>query len=587
MSASTAEAATAASEQAQWLARIKRANGREGNYLGAYYLALQALAQWPQTLLFEHQAILALARLGALGRAIDWYAKIESSGRLPTAADGKLASEFAGLHGRLLKDLARVGPANKAKQYRRESAQTYASAFDRLGEYYLAINAASMYLACGDKRRAKQYAERALELAAAQNPADYWSEATQAEAQLILGQADAATAMLRAAAARVRLAREQTGNDNLDEVASTRRQLTWVAELAGAPLEILSELPTPRVLNWGAKPLPKLRSSLIDVGAAAGRTTIACGPLLSATDVEIADALLASGAKLHLVLPCEAERLAAHMRAHGSGVMDKFARLVGHPENVETLVVTKEGDTNEATVKQLCRQLARGLALLRARHLGVEPRLAHPGRGGGMVFAAIPAGNVDIVRDESAPKAPARMIRQPHAIVFGDVRGFSALSEAEQLIFIEHIVGGFAQAIKGCGKVEYAETAGDGLFIVLPDVLSAIDCCLRLQKVLVPRRLRGWGLPERLGIRLSAHVGPLYRRYDAVIRRHKFVGMEVIRTARIEPVTPVGEIFVTEQFAAMLAFAASDTFICEYAGLQPMAKNFGVCRMYSLRRTHL
>jgi len=62
--------------------------------------------------------------------------------------------------------------------------------------------------------------------------------------------------------------------------------------------------------------------------------------------------------------------------------------------------------------------------------------------------------------------------------------------------------------------------------------------------------------------------------------------MEVIRTARIEPVTPVGEIFVTEQFAAMLAFTARDTFICEYAGLQPMAKNFGECRMYSLRRAH-
>jgi hypothetical protein len=68
-----------------------------------------------------------------------------------------------------------------------------------------------------------------------------------------------------------------------------------------------------------------------------------------------------------------------------------------------------------------------------------------------------------------------------------------------------------------------------------------------------------------------------------VIRRDKFCGMEVIRTARIEPVTPVGEIYVTEQFAATLACAAGERYLCEYAGVQPMAKNFGECRMYSLR----
>lgn len=124
---------------------------------------------------------------------------------------------------------------------------------------------------------------------------------------------------------------------------------------------------------------------------------------------------------------------------------------------------------------------------------------------------------------------------------------------------------------------------GDGLFIVLSDVLSAIDCCFRLREVLLPESVARAGLPCHLGIRLSAHVGPLFRRYDKVIRRYKFVGMEVIRTARIEPVTPVGEIFVTEQFAASLAFTARNTYVCEYAGLQPMAKSFGECRMYSLR----
>jgi hypothetical protein len=71
------------------------------------------------------------------------------------------------------------------------------------------------------------------------------------------------------------------------------------------------------------------------------------------------------------------------------------------------------------------------------------------------------------------------------------------------------------------------------------------------------------------------------------IAREKFCGMEVIRTARIEPVTPVDEIYVTEQFAASLACVSNDAFIREYAGLQPMAKGFGECRMYALRRREI
>ena len=86
-----------------------------------------------------------------------------------------------------------------------------------------------------------------------------------------------------------------------------------------------------------------------------------------------------------------------------------------------------------------------------------------------------------------------------------------------------------------------------------------------------------------LGLRLSAHFGPVFEGLDRVTRRVKFFGKEVVRTARIEPVTPPGETYVTEQFAATLAFAAPGRFACDYVGRQAMAKGFGECRMYSLR----
>lgn len=574
------DAAASTPGRAEWLERIQRANGNEGNYLAAYDLSVKALAAWPDAMVFEHQAILALARAGALNRALERYRRLDEAGRFATLTDLDLSAEFAGLFGRLLKDCASGSSIEDAKKHRLESAIAYASAFERLGKYYLAINAASMYLSCGKSGKARHYAQVALELAAAQREQDYWSHVTQAEASLILGQAGAAIDMLKAAANDRLASLAVNGTENLDAVATTRRQLTWVASLVHAPADIVDHLPKPRVLNWISR--PDLLLSHNPFSFAPGQTVIAFGPLMSAADLLIADALLEVGANVHLVLPCEPDSLASRVFPDQPESLEKLARVLGS-ERARVTLVTKEGSPDEPASTLLCQQQARGLALLRGRSLVVAPELVVPGDGT-LAYGAIPSGNGDIAG--SAPRVGARSngVRKPHAIVFGDVRGFSMLNETEQLTFLEHVIGGFADALHACEGVEYAETAGDGLFIVLSDVIAAIDCCFRLQKVLRPERTARLGLPAHLGIRLSAHVGPLYRRYDKVIHRYKFVGMEVVRTARIEPVTPVGEIFVTEQFAAALAFTTRDAYVCEYAGLQPMAKNFGECRMYSLRR---
>ena len=47
--------------------------------------------------------------------------------------------------------------------------------------------------------------------------------------------------------------------------------------------------------------------------------------------------------------------------------------------------------------------------------------------------------------------------------------------------------------------------------------------------------------------------------------------------------TPPGETYVTEQFAATFAYAAAEVLTFDYVGLQPMAKGFGECRMYALK----
>jgi hypothetical protein len=58
----------------------------------------------------------------------------------------------------------------------------------------------------------------------------------------------------------------------------------------------------------------------------------------------------------------------------------------------------------------------------------------------------------------------------------------------------------------------------------------------------------------------------------------------VTRTARIEPVTIPGSIFVSEQFAALLAIKSDNPFVCEFVGVEDLAKGFDRCPLYRLGR---
>jgi class 3 adenylate cyclase/tetratricopeptide (TPR) repeat protein len=558
---------------ADWLTRIATARGR-GDHLHAYDLASQALHSLPDDLALEYQAILALARLGALGAARSRYAAVEAAGRLDGLADAFLASEFAALAGRLWKDLAERSRGAEAGRCRLMAAEAYRAAYERFGGFFPAINAASLYLALGRREDAVPLAQAALDLARRALPGDYWVAATKAEALLILGDPDGAAAALAVASA--------LGAGQLDRLATTRKQLTWVAALTGAPAAALNALAQPRVLAWDAQPGLAVGSLAPSFGSAT--PVIAFGSVLSAADIATAGVLLDAGVEVNCVLPCAPALILSSPICHAgpdtARDFEAVMRRITDQDPRRITLVTPEGGPFEPAARLLCRQQAHGLARLRASSLAVTPELLRLDADG-ITCNPTPAGTVAARPADGDAEVPAR---EPCTILFGDVRGFSQLTEAGQLLFLAHIIGGFADVLDACPAVDYVETAGDGLFIVLSDILAAVDCAFALQGVLRPEHVAAAGLPGHLGLRLSAHVGPLYKRFDRVIRRDKFCGMEVIRTARIEPVTPVGEIFVTKQFAATLAAAAGDDFICEYVGVQAMAKGFGDCPMYSLRR---
>ena len=79
-------------------------------------------------------------------------------------------------------------------------------------------------------------------------------------------------------------------------------------------------------------------------------------------------------------------------------------------------------------------------------------------------------------------------------------------------------------------------------------------------------------LPTHLALRLSGHIGPVFPIVDPVLGTPSFLGSHINRTARIEPVTPPGEVYVTEAFAASLELTGSHDLSCNYVGHCPQPR---------------
>jgi class 3 adenylate cyclase len=173
-------------------------------------------------------------------------------------------------------------------------------------------------------------------------------------------------------------------------------------------------------------------------------------------------------------------------------------------------------------------------------------------------------------------------------MLFGDIKGFSKLTDEQLPVFSDLVLGAFAEAVHSHHEyVYYRNTWGDAVFVVLADAETAASCALDLQDAMAAIDLEGSALPGHLALRLGGHLGPVFPSYDPVREMPGFIGSHVSRTARIEPVTPPGGVYVTEPFAAALVLAGSVDFACDYVGHMPAAKEYGRLRMYRLRRSRV
>jgi hypothetical protein len=585
---------------AQWLDAV-RLEERRGELLTAFDLAERGLAEHPDNIALKHRAVLALARAGATEEAerrFEQYA-------LASVEDEDVAS----LRARIAKDLALTAAGHDRTRGAARAAALYTAVFERTGGYYPAINAATMSLLAGDADGARERAATVLELLAASGEDSYYAAATAAEAHLLRGEHDQALSVLERAAA--------SHDGDYGALATTRRQLRMICELTGAEDELLEVLAGPGVVHFCGHRIAEAGaggrfpyeaegavSAAIAEVVARHPAGYAYGSLASGADILWAEALQATGCELHIVLPFAREEFVARsVASSGAHWVDRFDRCAAAATSIH--FATDDAFLGDDVLFRYGTELAMGLALLRARYLDASPcqlavwdggpaagaagtaiDIASWRRGGRAGTVVSPDGAIDAAgRAQTPPGDTAadggRVVR---AMLFGDVKGFSKLSDEQLPVFSEKVLGGFGDALAQHEEdILFRNTWGDAVYVVLSDAYSGARCAVELQAAMAAIDLDAAGLPSTMALRIGGHIGPVFPTYDPVLRANGFMGSHVSRTARIEPVTPPGGVYVTEPFAAALELDGRGDFLCDYVGHMAAAKDYGRLRMYRLR----
>jgi class 3 adenylate cyclase/tetratricopeptide (TPR) repeat protein len=588
-----------------------------GECLVACDMADEGLKSWPSDLRLRQIRALALARMGSPEQARSILQQLREEAR-----DDE---ETLGLLARTLKDLwIRSNDAVDLDRAYRAYEEAYRKSPER---YWTGINAATLAFAKSDIATASATAAavRAVceeKLGFATGEDRYWLVGTIAEANLILGNYAEAERRYAEASA--------IAQNDLGDLASTWRNARLLFRYLPAEIgaRIAEKVRMPRVAVFVGHRLDepeRTPSRLTDENAAAVRDAIQARLLdlhvrigyASAgggSDILFHEAVLALGGRIRVVLPCnQAQFIEESVAPWGGSWVDRFHKVLNSAD--ELLVTSDERLTVGSIAYEYANELLLGLATTRADQL--ETGLVHVAVWDGQPSGSLAStgGTVRRWKDmgrtvevidphqfsplpgvtapaASTVPAPRPRITRPapdfgsqiRAMIFADAFHFSKLSEDQVPAFITDFIGPIAALLGQTtpGPI-FQNTWGDGLFFVFERAVDAGQFALELANRVAAVDRNAAGLPEGITLRTALHVGPVYQFRDQIIGQRNYIGSHVNRTARIEPVTPPGEVYGSYAFVAITALEAPGQFRCDYVGRIPLAKGFGEFPMYRIQ----
>jgi len=587
----------------------------QGEPLLAYDVIKAGLAIWPKDVRLRQLQGLALARSGATERANGILEELRK--------EGQSAEETLGMLARTYKDLA-AGASSAAQRakFLERAAEIYSEAYRKSGGYWTGINAATTSLLIDQKNRACEIAnkvrEQCLKEIADANGDLYWKLAALGEAALICRDWSQAENWYTRAA--------KQGKDRFGDLDSSRRNARlilrywkkdekWIDKYLRVPSVIVfaghmidrpgrSEARFPDKLEKAVAKNIRAKIDMLKPGF--GFSSAACG-----SDILFLEAMLERGAEVSIVLPFNEDEFvhdSVEIGPKAKKWRERFDRVLVRAARV----ITASNQRLEigGVSYEFCNQLLLGLAAIRRRQLDstLVPLAVWNGKAGdGPGGAASVVANwrslghqpviVDLPklerRTQSSPKIradgaasskPDRFTSRIVTILFADAVGFSKLTEPEVPRFVEHFFGAIARLTEKFAKSIIAKnTWGDGLYFVFNDIDRAGEFALALAEMTTKTNWAEKGLRTELNLRIALHAGPVYEFDDPITGRRNYSGTHVSRAARIEPITPAGQVYASEAFAALAAACRTSNFTCDYVGQTPMAKGYGTLPTYHVR----
>lgn len=557
---------------------------------------------------------LALAQSGATYRAKRVLQNLYDKG----LRDG----ETLGILARTCKDIAfNADTEAERRQYLAQAHDRYLEAFriaraagDSGGAFYNGINVAFLAMARGQTDDAEAMAGEVRDICEAVRQsaesdgasADYWVYATLGEANLLLRAVPEAERFYRKAA---RLA-----EGNSRDVSAMRKQARRILGYHGLNASLANEwFYVPRVLLYSGNASRNLSPEDIhsreniaggmdDPGAG-----IAYAMVANRLDILFAEEMIRRNVELNLVLPVSREEFRERIASDDSGerwpsrfdaVFEKAARVfelschcaLGNDCNLRFAVDFTNGmarlrahwiDTNIQDISFIDEKYNTNASI---ENLAIAEndgeRESEP-----MLRECIEMPEADLVPAIDMPPNRDAPVRRIYAMMFADVKNYSRMEENQFLWFAHHFLAEILKAISPFDAcIVSKRTTGDGFFIVFRTVAAALECAVAFQRTVAGIDWHAFHLPKDLEVRISLDAGPVYAYHDPIMSHTEFCGKYVIRAARIEPVTPPGEIYASESFAALATAEGISKARFEYAGQVRLAKNYGSIPVYHVRR---
>ena len=597
-----------------------------GEPLFAYDVAAEGVGKFPKHVELRQLLALSLARSGAAGLANDLLTRLYH--------EGSRDEETVGLLARTHKDLAAEATSDDvARAHLQQARKLYSEAYQTSGGYWSGVNAATMSLLLGDQQQAttlaskvaEQCREKLRETPAASRQERYWILSTLGETALLQCRFSEAEDWYSQA---LELARGDWGSLN-----STRHNARLLARCLKCDVDLVERLfrfPSVVVFTGHRVDQPdrlvprfpaqleaavkhEIQKRIEQLNANFGYASAANG-----SDILFLEAMLERDAEIHVVLPFERDQFMREIlqAADGNNWAARYERVLS--EAVEVQEASKRSQMCGQVSYEFANLMLHGLANVHAQQLETKlrPLAVWDGRPGdgpdgtaGTVEHWQKAGlqveivdlaslcaerNPKVPLQHASPPAPAEappsssaaFVAEIRALLFADVEGFSRLSDEEVPRFVEHFLGlGASLMAETAHKPLVTNTWGDGLYLVFPGVQEAGMFALELRDRVAATDWASKGLPK-LNLRIGLHAGPVYACTDPMTVRRTYIGAHVSRAARIEPITPAGQVYASQPFAALAAAKPVRDFTCAYVGQTSMAKKYGVLPTYVVLRRH-